>query len=333
MEGALGSSCWAPPPPASPAPQTQVGNHSHKGTKSQWLQHAGQHSRAAQGLSRFCVKTQFARWHENHVLFNSKRRGERKILLPLTSSIQDKKKKKAEQIKIYPTISPILTLGKKIHESKTVIWFSLREQQRSRVLLCSLILHRHQVLALQKGRENGKGKLLLAPVGNWQKSCVMIRTIFVALYYFVSTGTKGGEAGSSRVLFLPWDMNTRLACVSAACVDAFVGEIWPEVFLERNLVTLSNHIYSIRSSYSCQMEVCSMGDLWWANSHAWGLGIWGRFWARYLLTPRNSLLSVPAFGIQLQSHWCDVVEDWRDCWPLMLLLLGWCLLKSEPLQW
>lgn len=112
-------------------------------------------------------------------------------------------------------------------------------------------------------------------------------------------------------------MNTRLACVSAACVDAFVGEIWPEVFLERNLVTLSNHIYSIRSSYSCQMEVCSMGDLWWANSHAWGLGIWGRFWARYSLaylhqgTPYS--VSQP-----LEFSWnlteCDLLGEWRDCW-------------------
>lgn len=152
----------------------------------------------------------------------------------------------------------------------------------SRVLLWSLILHRDQVLAVQKGRGNGKGKLFLAPIGNWQKPCVMLSTIFVALYYFVSTGPNGGGGWVIRSTFpTPGYEYTTLACVSATCVDAFVGEIWPEVFLERNLATLSNHIYSIRSSYSCQIEVCSMGDLWWANSCAWRLGIWGRFWVRY----------------------------------------------------
>lgn len=91
----------------------------------------------------------------------------------------------------------------------------------------------------------------------------MLSTVFVALYDFVSTGPKGGGGWVIRSTFptLGYEYTTP-ACVSAACVDAFVGEIWPEVFLERNLATLSNHIYSIRSSYSCQMEVCSMGDLW-----------------------------------------------------------------------
>jgi len=28
-----------------------------------------------------------------------------------------------------------------------------------------------------------------------------------------------------------------------SCIDAFVGGIWPEVLLERNLATLSSHIY------------------------------------------------------------------------------------------
>lgn len=53
-----------------------------------------------------------------------------------------------------------------------------------------------------------------------------------------------------------------LICASTSCIDAFVDVIWPEVLLERSLATLSNHIYSIRSSYSCQMEVCNMGELW-----------------------------------------------------------------------
>lgn len=45
-------------------------------------------------------------------------------------------------------------------------------------------------------------------------------------------------------------------------MDALVGEIWPEVLLQMNLATLSNHIYLIRSSHSHQMKVCSMSDLW-----------------------------------------------------------------------
>lgn len=52
-----------------------------------------------------------------------------------------------------------------------------------------------------------------------------------------------------------------LICASTSCIVVFVGVIWPEVLLERSLATLSNHIYSVRS-YSCQMEVCNMGDLW-----------------------------------------------------------------------
>lgn len=89
-EGALGSTCWAPLPLSSPAPQKQVGDHSHKATESQWLQHGGGESRGAQGLGMSCVKTEFARWHfsKKRVLYNSKRRGKRNILLPLTPSKQ-----------------------------------------------------------------------------------------------------------------------------------------------------------------------------------------------------------------------------------------------------
>lgn len=41
-----------------------------------------------------------------------------------------------------------------------------------------------------------------------------------------------------------------LAHVSASCISAFVGEIWPEVLLERNLATLSNRLSPVRSSFA-----------------------------------------------------------------------------------
>lgn len=79
----------------------------------------------------------------------------------------------------------------------------------------------------------------------------------------VSIGEKGGGGWVIRSTFptLGYEY-TALSCVSTSCMDTLVGEIWPEVLLERNLATLSNHICSVRSSYACQVEVCSMGDLW-----------------------------------------------------------------------
>lgn len=60
----------------------------------------------------------------------------------------------------------------------------------------------------------------------------------------MSIGEKGGVGQVIKSTFptLGYEYMT-LTCVSTSCIDAFVGEIWPEVLLERNLATLSNQIY------------------------------------------------------------------------------------------
>lgn len=187
-------------------------------------------------------------WPEKHVLYNVRKRKTSAASSPMKTSPKGAEQTDIQQFGLRETWSVALSLRADLVRAS-----SEDTAASSWALLCPASLTWGSVLTLHISVEGCGDQEALAC--SWRQSAQALyyvrHNICCTIVTLEAERKKGGGGWviTSAFATLGYEYMT-LAHVSASCVSAFVGEIWPEVLLERNLATLSNRLSPVRSSFA-----------------------------------------------------------------------------------